>query len=299
MSFISNNKLVSFFRIVAGIVFLTSAISKAIYTGSFVLLIEQYGFETISRAAPTIVIAEAILALGLILNIYPKFMAFASLLLTVLFTVAYVYAYWFRGITDCGCFGAIPITLSPIFTIIRNIVLLFLLYVVFRKSPSYSSITSWKLLATAIFIPAISFVTGFTYFDQIPSKTELTKTFVNKPLNETPLKQYVQHSQQTTLVFCFSYKCHYCLNSIGNLFLYRQHVDSIIAISIADSLKKQEFLHYVQPNFKITDIPFEQMHEITDHFPTTFFIKNDTIIYQHTGFLPSPFILKHVIDSIR
>lgn len=291
--------MVSFFRIFSGILFLTSAVSKAIYTGSFVLLIDQYGFEIISQAAPSIIIAEAILGIGLLLNIYTRFMAFASLLLTVIFTLAYVYAYWFKGITDCGCFGALHLNISPTFTIFRNILLLLMLYAVFKNAPFNSSVAYWKLLVTAILIPAISFITGFTYFDQIPNINEQTNNFVNKPLNETPLKQHVQHSQQKTLVFCFSFGCRYCLNSIGNLLLYRQHVDTIVALALADSIRKQDFLQYVSPNFNYTDITLEQMHNITDRFPTTFFIKNDTIIYQHTGFLPSPIILKHVIDKFN
>ncbi len=291
--------LISFFQIFAGIVFLTSAISKAIYTGSFVLLIEQYGFEVVSPAAPIIIIAEAILGIGLIFHIYSRFMALASLLLTMLFTIAYAYAYWFNDITDCGCFGVMHLNMSPTFTIIRNIMLLLMLYVVFRKTPFNSTVAYWKLLTAAILIPAISFITGFTYFDQIPNTNNRTNHFVHKPLHETPLKQHVQHPKQKTLVFCFSFGCRHCLNSIGNLLLYRQHVDTIIALALDESLIKQEFLQYLSPGFNYSNITFEQMHKITEQFPTTFFIKNDTIVYQHVGFLPSPILLKHVIDNFN
>ncbi|MDR1601613.1 MAG: DoxX family protein [Tannerella sp.] len=122
-------------RIAVGGLLLLSSFTKAGDLEAFINLLLQYGFPAVVWAAPVITIMEAAAGICLLLNIYPKQASLFSAGMIAVFSLAFLYGYLFRDVTDCGCFGKADwLKLPPRATFVRNIVLLLLLFVSWRFS---------------------------------------------------------------------------------------------------------------------------------------------------------------------
>ena len=110
----------AFASILTGIVYLISGFSKAINIKVFQQTISEYGFEKFSALAPLIVLFEVALAVALIFQIYTKKAALISAITILIFTLLFSYAYLFRSVVDCGCFGSL-MPMSPLQALIKNI----------------------------------------------------------------------------------------------------------------------------------------------------------------------------------
>src|SRR5690606_19602020 len=77
-----------------------------------------------------IVIFEVLLGVSLLLGYMRKVTLWSLLLMIVFFTFLTFYSAYFNKVTDCGCFGdAIPLT--PWESFIKDVVLLFLILILF------------------------------------------------------------------------------------------------------------------------------------------------------------------------
>lgn len=92
-------------RIILGIVFLWSGISKLFDLSQFAVLIDAYGLipeDTVFAVALLLSLVEFIAGLGLIINLQWSLAVVAGLL--VLFMVILGYGIWMGLDVDCGCF---------------------------------------------------------------------------------------------------------------------------------------------------------------------------------------------------
>ena len=113
-----------------GSVFIIAAILKLISVDEFEIYI--YSFDIFSFLLTTfvsrfIIIGEFVLGLFLILKINYKItwrFAFISL---ILFTLFLIYVAIFRNDDNCHCFGEL-VELSPLESIVKNLILIFLLF---------------------------------------------------------------------------------------------------------------------------------------------------------------------------
>lgn len=290
-------KILNVYAVIIGLFFIVSGIGKALDTARFTILISQYGFDSLMLLSPVIVLFEILIGVLLILLINPKRYAMLSSILLIVFTIAFTYAHFTKGINDCGCFGTIQPSKTPFsLSILRNIILIGMSVYLWVKYPKEKTeITRWKKIILLIVMSISIFITGLTF--KLPSsispKTE-THKYNNKHIKDTELSKYIKTSSDSTyLVFCFSYNCPHCLNSIENMRHFRKSktIDNIISI-VANDNKEEEviFNKNFQPDFPIINIPLIEMQELTDSYPTTFFIKNDTIKVVKIGDLSSPFV---------
>ena len=290
-----NQRILNIYSIIVGIIFILSGAGKVINTAGFSDLIYQYGFKYLMVMSPIIIITELLLGLFLILLINPKRYSIISFILLMIFTISFAYAYFINGVNDCGCFGTLQSSNIPPFIIfIRNFILLFMLLIVWIKYPKkeMDDVAKWKkLLVLVVICPAI-FISGFTFRMPLFLKNNSgEQKYLDQNLKNTELSKYVEASPNSRyLIFCFTYKCPHCLNSIENLrqFIKSNTVDSVYTFASGEPSDKKFFIENFHPNFKIKDLQQDAMSKLSDVVPTAFYVEHDTIKVIIQGVLPSP-----------
>lgn len=291
-------RILNVYSIVLGVFLLIAGFGKASDTTAFANLIGQYGFGYLAGLSPFIVLLEITLGLMFVFLVYVKRMALVSVIVLSLFTALFVYANIANGVTDCGCFGTSKHTNMPAFmTYLRNGLMLSLSIILWLKYPdSGVEFSKWKVLVILSVLVLSVFYIGYTFKGQsASSSSEPEHAFKGKHINSTALKSFVKTSpDKTYLVFCFSYTCPYCLNSIENLREYQKNntVDSLICFAAFDPKTRAEFNANFKPDFAITELRDANLGELTNIYPTAFFIKNDTVKYVIQGVLMSSFVFK-------
>lgn len=265
-----SKKALNLCSIILGIVFLISGVGKITNVADFSILISQYGFPGIKFLAPSIILLEILLGLALVLLINPKFNSLVSILLLTAFTSAFAYANFKHGITNCGCFGTLKLSqLPPVFTYLRNILLIAFSIIIWLKYPKEEPIKFNLKSTIVIFVMFVAtFLAGFTYRSSLKFKRNIQKdVLIGKDINETKLAKYANTSKDSTyLIFCFSYTCPHCLNSIENLKQYEKTktVDRLILI-VSDSKKDREiFNENFQLDLPVISLPTDSLTQITE-----------------------------------
>lgn len=193
--------------------------------------------------------------------------------------------------------------IPPIFSFIRNFILLGMALIVWIKYPKGEiGIAKWKTRLVLLVMCASIFVTGFTFrIPPIFRKNSGEHRFHNQHIQNTELSKYLKTSPDSTyLVFCFSYTCAHCWNSIENLRQYKKRntVDSVIVFATGEVSDKLFFMENFQPDFSIKDLPKNEMIRMVDAFPTAFYVHNDTIKVIIQSVLPSPItFMKYYLTS--
>jgi uncharacterized membrane protein YphA (DoxX/SURF4 family) len=296
-----DKKALQVYSVIIGIFFLVSGIGKAIDTTAFSLLIYQYGLGYSMILAPAIVVAEIMLGVSLVLLIHPRRDAWLSVIFLVVFTIAYAFAHFVHGVNDCGCFGTLKnpaVSGSPAFSFTRNLLLLIMSFIVWVKYPKGkpAPMRKWKRYLVLALFGISAFTAGFTFRTPFFLAAGNEKhPFQDRDIRETGLSKYLDASKDSTyLVFCFSYTCPHCWNSIENLRQFRDShaVDRIVALSEGKEKDRQFFYESFQPDFPIRELTLDEMTALTDKMPTAFYIVHDTVKVIIPSALPSPVTFK-------
>lgn len=285
--------------IIIGIVFIISGISKSLDSTTFSQTINSYGLGNIGFLSPIIIITEIYLGLSLFFKIQIKKISFVSFIFLVGLTLTFLYGWIFRDISDCGCFGIINIlNSSPIFTILKNIVLIYLCIDLWLSSEKETTNENWFSNTTILLaISIVGFMSGYTFnSSNISTKKPKKKVAVN----DSELKNFTILSPDSTyLIFAFSYSCPHCMNSIENLKQYENSgvVDKVIGIAVKDDNKSVLFEKRYKPNFEIKEVSKHDIIKISSSLPRSFYVYNDTIQFSLSGTLPSAYVLKDALEK--
>lgn len=152
-----SERLKNIIRIGIGAVFVIAAILKLLSIDEFEMYIYSFNvfnFLVTTFVARIIIAAEILLGFFLIFNLYYRSTWKVSVLTLIFFTVFLIYLLLFRNDDNCHCFGDI-IEMSPLQSVGKNLIMLFLLFLVRDKNENKSN----KIL-TVIFC-AISFFVSF------------------------------------------------------------------------------------------------------------------------------------------
>ena len=300
-------KTIQILSLLVGIVFLVSGIGKAVAAYEFSQLLVQYGFDALRFLAPLIIVFEVTIGLALFLGFRLKQTGLLAFCFTGLLSLGYLYGYYFKNITDCGCFGQFSfLNLSPLFTCIRNLVLLGILLFVFLKNDNpYQAAKKNDIVIMACILCAVCFVTGYTFVEpQIEATQYVTKgKHINIEVENSVLGEFLTFSKDSTyLVFAFSYGCPHCYNSIENLKQYERLgvVDRILAFSYANnSATEEKFNELFKPNFQINNYPSKQLFRLTNRFPVSYYVKNNRIRMEIRGPLPCGLVMQGQLSKVE
>lgn len=282
------------FRLIVGLIFLLSALLKAIDNAAFADLMSNYGALLFGFGAPVIVFVELILGVLLVFNIHPRWLSLAASLFILVVSSVFLYGVTQKGITDCGCFGPLTwLNSKPWITFLRNGILLALLIPSLIKPQQGASLSTSTILFMAVIGIAVMFMCGFSMHGAKCLQKQ-QKQFEPILLSESKLSDLVSCSSDSIyMVFAFSYNCPYCQNSIGNVNQYQPmgYVDKVIGIAIEDSEAQERFDRLFDTNFTIQEVSKWTMAQLTNSLPTVYFIRHDSVINQYSGLVISPALL--------
>lgn len=286
------NKILS---IIIGLVFYVSGMSKLFNVIGFQYLIIQYGFEPFHFLAPFIIIAEIMIGVMLLLQMKIRLVSIVASIVLLIFTSVYAYANIKNGITDCGCFGQISfLNNTPLFTYIRNVILLIMLIWILLNKDADIETSTWKKTVAFVILVPICFISGMSYKPFAFSQKKQHE-FKNKHINDTDINKFVNQDDKSKLVFFFSYDCPHCLNSIENYksFYENNRVDTTLAYAIIDNNDKNDSIINVIKSY-YSDVNINEINEglvnFVDVYPTSFYIENDTVMEVIYGQLPTSFM---------
>jgi uncharacterized membrane protein YphA (DoxX/SURF4 family) len=278
--------------VLLGIVYFIAAFSKAIEIKIFYQTIAEFGFSQFSFLAPVIVVFEMALAMALILQIRTKQAALISLITIVTFTLLYSYAHIFKSVEKCDCFGSIGNDWAPAWFYVRNAIMFCMSIFIYLIYPKETEINSYKIQIAFFVLLTVSYMTGYSYNSpgKISKPEKKLITFEGKNIRNTPLYKYAPASNDSVyLIFLFSYSCPHCLNSIENLKQYAtsNYVKNIILIGTGEDSARVKFYNNFDVRFPHYDVSKETMKQLTNMYPTCYFIVNDTIKKSLVGTLPA------------
>lgn len=281
--------LVRLLEIFVALVFSVSCLSKIGDVAGFASLITRYGFPSLSSLAPIIVIFEALCAIFLFLDIYPKITSAIAGIMLIFFTGAFFYASTYEGISDCGCFGNLVENIPPWLTYLRNSLLLVSTILIIVFTPiGYSKSDATRWIIIALLMVFVIYETGHTY-KKAPRYKQSHPLF-RQPIKNTALNSYVKtHPDSTYLLYVFSYECADCIDGLNNIKEYDKLdvIDRLIGLPVTED--KDSVIHH---EFDLTfdEIPVGLgLQGVVTGIPLLLYVEHDTIRYVIEGAVPSPY----------
>lgn len=140
-----------------GAFFITSAVLKFLSIDEFEVYIFSYNVLSLRAsmlAARLVIAAEVLVGMGLIANIWKRFVDICALLMLVGFTVFLCFSTLSGHSENCQCMGAM-IEISPVQSILKNAVLLLLLVFAMGSRP-WNWHPRWYLWLPAILAPIVA-----------------------------------------------------------------------------------------------------------------------------------------------
>ena len=153
---------IDFFKIITrvsiGSVFIIAAILKLLSIDNFEIYI--YSFNIFNFLLTTffsrlLIAGELIIGLALIFKLYYKTTWRVTLSIQIIFTLFLLFVAIFRNDSNCHCFGDI-VELSPIESIVKNIIIILLLFFVKTTRPQDNKTTSKIIDSTCFKVVIIS-----------------------------------------------------------------------------------------------------------------------------------------------
>ena len=271
------NKLKRAIQIIAGIIFIASGATKAIDSQSFSNLISAYGFDWAGNIAPIISSAEIILGLCLMMNILPKATALAATVVTIFFTLGFTYAFFFRGIEDCGCMGSL-VQASPSISFTRNILLIIGCAWIYRDGENTDTRTKgWKKLIVYIVGGISLYLAGYTLGNPLVQKDKIK---VGEQINRTIFQCFENKiSADTCVVFIFRPECDHCWNTTENVkSIKRTHgFANVIGITYSD-VDTSQYMKEMEPNFEVLKYPNTDLYNYIVGVPVLLILDRGKVI---------------------
>lgn len=149
-------------RLLLGVFFIGTAVLKLLSIDSFEVYIYSFGivnFVTTTFLSRLLIFIELLIGISLILKLCFKQIWWLTMLMMAGFMLFLVYAAIFRSDSNCHCFGSF-IELNPMQSIVKNIIVLALLFVIRKeKSHDYKPLLrKWLVVGTIIISLIIAFV---------------------------------------------------------------------------------------------------------------------------------------------
>ena len=211
-------------RFLLALAFIYSAYSKLFPAEPFELYVFSLGFLNwlnTTIAVRLLIALELFIGLSLIINIYTKQILKLTLGLLIGFTIYLIYITIFNSvIEDCGCFGD-KLKLTPIESIIKNIILLFTSVFLYLKNKTFNLIYNKLIISISLIISiALPFILsppdGFI-------DTELKNILTKNTIDSEIIGDFTQNNKQLSfkrrkaIVCFFSTTCPFCKKAAQKL----------------------------------------------------------------------------------
>ena len=252
-----------------------------------------YGSSKLGVVAPVIIMIEALLGTALLLRIHPRWAALAADCFLIVVSLIFAYGVLFRGIEDCGCFGALSrlYTGRPWVTFVRNAIFIAISIPALRDWTNVRQTPWWKIGIAVIVSSMACFASGLSMRQsfELPDLNATRKANWEETMNQLNAV-YPFSADSTYLVYLFSFSCAYCQNAFANVEQYQSlHIaDKVLGIAIEDAEAKDRFYRIYQPHIAIQTISNDSMAHITGSLPVAIFISGGKIQKAESGGVTSP-----------
>lgn len=267
--------IVRIISLIVGSLFVASGSLKAIDAQYFSSLIASYGFPWAGYLAPVMSGTELILGLMLILNIELRKAALLTALLTVVLTVLFGYAFFLKGIEDCGCFGSF-VKIDPIVLVIKNTFIIGASALIYFKVLEEEKVETWKPWALLTIACLGFYAGGYSLSRPILNKNKIK---VGDAISSSALRFFNNNlNAETGLIFIFSPDCPHCWNVTENV----KSIKNISRFSnmIGVTFPESDLSHYVssmQPNFEIYQYPTKELGQVVNEVPLLIVVQKGII----------------------
>jgi len=260
-------------------------------------LISSYGLEWFSMLSPVIILIELLLGLLLLLRLWPRAAAVASLALLMIFTIAFMYGHLVHGIEDCGCFGSLGQKMPVWATYLRNIVLMaFAVYTLMheeKRGTTSLDKSRASLILLAGLMTISTFWTGHTWR---PTTFYMNNFAQAHPLlgceiNQSPIGRYVQLANDSTyIIWVFSYSCGGCINSMENINQYEDVADRFIPLAVTPDTdgRKRKLLQFPYDAIYVGD----ELSGFIEILPTLLYVEGGKVKFVIEESVPSIYSFK-------
>lgn len=282
---------------VLAVVFLLSGAGKMVNSAGFGELISSYGLEWFSMLSPVIILIEMLLGLLLLLHLWPRFAATATLALLMVFSIAFMYGHLVHGIEDCGCFGSLGQKMPVWATYLRNIILMaFALYILMHE-PKRAATSLDKNRPSLFFLTVLmtiaTFWTGYTWRPTTFFMNNFAQAhpLLGCEINQSPIGRYVQVANDSTyIIWVFSYSCGGCINSMENIKQYQDVADRFVPLAVTPDPdgRKRRLLQFPYDAIYVGD----ELSGFIEILPTLLYVEDGKVKFVIEESVPSIYSFK-------
>jgi hypothetical protein len=230
----------------------------------------------------------------IIINFFPRLILKLSLITLVIFSLYLLYTFFFRkDISDCGCYGTY-ISLSPMQSLIKNIILFVWSYFLLINANKGLVKLRW-LLCTIVIIASIAYPMIISppdsFFDYSLRKDRIGEKIDLKTFGSPQFNSGIHPIDSGRVVLAFlSLRCKFCRYTAMKLaIISREQAKPIPLYFVFWDLSSNEALIDFHKRTKSEKVPYKLLPEEKflslsgNNLPAVFFLENG-IIKKKTGF---------------
>lgn len=284
--------------VLVGGFFVVSGVGKILNVEQLIGTVQNYGVP--SFLAPAVIFLpplEIILGILLLMPATRKTSSGVVLMLLLIFTGAYLYAHFFRGVQGCGCsgeFSFLDMNLPEL--LVRNAVLFIMALFVFRISGSVNaSLLRWQKALLFVVAVLSSTAAGASSIEPL---VQSKGKWIGEDIYSTPLSHIISTNRDSTyLLFFYNMDCPHCWDAIENVkaIQRRNVVDRVVGYSFGNDTSLSRFESYFHPNFETKLLPVEELRTITRSVLLVLLVRRDTILYVEQSKVSSPLIYEKYV----
>jgi len=248
--------------------------------------------------APFLAFSEVLLGMLLFFNYRKSLISLLIGVMTIGFTLAFAYAYHFKGVTDCGCMGFLTQTPASV-SFIRNIFIIGGCVWIWRWPTDQKKMLSPWILWTLITLCFGTFgLATYTYGKSILPAYKLSvgdpieKSFIGNYKNKFPQRD------QYGFVFVFSPACIHCWNSTANMNTIQQspEMGNVLGVTF-DVSDTTEYMKSLKPLFPVVLGSTDSILADIKRIPVLVVIKDGKINRIFAKEIPCAATLKEILED--
>ena len=285
----SKSFLFLFIRVLLGTIFILSAIFKLISIDTFELYIfslKWFSFNVAAVLARLVISVELLLGILLITNIKYNIVWRTTVTLLTLFSLFLFYQVIRGEKENCHCFGEM-LRLSPLESLIKNIIMLGLLFLI-RKEHSYQlKYRSNILLFSFVFcftLPLVISRPDFLINWEDPSG--YTMETISARIHDSETLNNLKVGENKKMLCLFSVTCEYCIHAANKISLISNKYDlnnNTIYVFTGDvNLLNTFWDESNSAKFTYDFLPMKQFFSIAGpSVPSIYLLENGKVVKQY------------------
>ncbi|MBP5536520.1 MAG: hypothetical protein J6X62_06995 [Bacteroidales bacterium] len=279
-------------KMLLGLVFALSAVTKLLAIDKFELYVYSYGFLSLNASfivARLCIAVELLLAIGLLSNLHGRFVTLCTMLALVAFSCFLGYALLTGRSDSCHCFGDL-LPFNPQQSLLKNAVLV-LLTVVAMYVPSWRWRPHWALWIPVIVAPlATVFIVSSpdNWLFHTEKEPYNKASFARAIAADAPLAAQPADPARRLVAF-YSPRCPYCRLAAQKLTGIQQRNDLpaqafVTVFPLTDTAAYSAFYrdipaqHFAQVNLQ----PDTFLHITYGLFPLILLLDGDSVVYTYS-----------------